>query len=139
MSDAINQVNSAHRFSLYWIALEIMCGTGDAIRAELAKAYSERNKAFADDRLRFKELVEMRSELMHRGRFSPFADWQERLMQLLFWDVVIHQMNLPHRGLAMALVKSGLIEREVFDGKGPSSGSTDTASTPTASPDTRLR
>lgn len=120
MSDAINQINGAQRFSLYWIALEILAGPGDAIRITLAKAYGAKKKAFADDQLRFEELAQMRNDLMHHGHFSSFADWQERLMQLLFWDIVIHQMNLPHRGLARALVKSGLIEQEMQDSRNPS-------------------
>jgi hypothetical protein len=68
-NSAMNQKDEAFRFSSYWIALEIIArGKSDAIRSRLAAAYGERNKAFADDKLYFKEIERLRHDLLHKGR-----------------------------------------------------------------------
>jgi hypothetical protein len=114
VSDAMNLPRESLRFSLYWIALEILAGKSDAIRAKLAAAYGGQSKKFVDEAIKFKQIAGMRVDLMHHGRFVRFHDWQERLMQLYLWDIVIHDMNLPARGLAQAFVKSDHIEREML-------------------------
>src|ERR1043166_4501566 len=93
VSDAMNLPRESLRFSLYWIALEILAGKSDAIRAKLAAAYGGQSKKFIDEGIRFKEIASMRVDLMHHGRFASFHDWQERLMQLYLWDIVIYDMN----------------------------------------------
>jgi hypothetical protein len=110
---ALSENDEAFKFSSYWIALEIVVGgKSDAIRSKLAAAYEQRNKKFADDKLMFKEIEGMRHDLIHKGIFSLLTSYQERLMQLLFWDIVIHQIGLRPRGLAKTFVESGLVEQE---------------------------
>ncbi|MGP8191973.1 MAG: hypothetical protein ACLQLT_04960 [Methylovirgula sp.] len=110
---AFDQQDETFRFSSYWIALEIIVGgTSDAIRSKLTKAYGKNNKSFADDHLLFKEIETIRHDLMHKGLFGTLTSYQERLLQLYFWDIVIHQIGLKSRGLAMMFVKSGMIEEE---------------------------
>jgi hypothetical protein len=109
---ALDQKDEAFRFSAYWIALEILVGgKSGAIRSELSKSYGQQNKAFADQLL-FKEIEQMRHDLMHKGEFKKLESYHERLLQLYFWDIVIHQIRLKPRGLALILVNSGLIEQE---------------------------
>jgi hypothetical protein len=112
-SIAINQVDEGFRFASYWIALEILVGsTDDAIREELVRAYGFNNKRDVDQLLLFDRISRARHNLIHRGEFGVLPAYQERLLQLYFWDIVICQINLPHRGLARMLVASGLIEEE---------------------------
>ncbi|MGQ0683499.1 hypothetical protein [Bradyrhizobium sp.] len=110
---ALDQVDEAFRFSSYWIALEIIVGgKSDAIRSKLAAAYGQKDKSFIDEKLRFREINQKRHDLMHKGEFAGFAAYQERLMQLYFWDIVIHQIGLRSRHLALSLTDSGLVEEE---------------------------
>ncbi|MBM3562801.1 MAG: hypothetical protein FJX48_06535 [Alphaproteobacteria bacterium] len=84
---AMNQTNEAFRFASYWIALEIIVGgKSDSIRAQLADAYGEKKKSFADDHLCFKEISDVRHALMHKGQFGVLPSYHERLLQLYFWD-----------------------------------------------------
>jgi hypothetical protein len=111
---ALDQQDEAFRFASYWIALEILVGsTDDAIRATLADAYRYPNKKGVDDKLLFDQIARSRHNLIHRGVFESLPAYHERLLQLYFWDLALHQLNLPHRGLARLLVTSGLIEEEL--------------------------
>ena len=110
---ALNQNDEAFRFSAYWIALEIIVGgKSGAIRSKLMAAYRE-PKAFADDVLFFKEIEQIRHNLVHHGRFGTLKAYQERLLQLYFWDIVMFQIGLKCRGLTKLFACSGMIEQEV--------------------------
>jgi len=78
----------------------------------LSKAYGQGTKAFADENLLFKEVERIRHDLTHKGLFGILTSYQERLLQLYFWDIVIHQIGLRPRGLAMMFAKSGMVEEE---------------------------
>jgi hypothetical protein len=111
---ALDQNDEAFRFSAYWIALEIIVGgKSGAIRSKLIAAYGERQNVFADDVLLFKEVEEIRHNLIHHGRFGTLKSYQERLLQLYFWDIVMFQIGLKCRNLAKQFVRSGMIEQEV--------------------------
>ncbi len=112
IASAMDQTNEAYRFAAYWIALEILIGKTNAIREGLAKAYSE-NAKFVDDALHFSEISQIRHNLIHRGIFRTLTNYQERLLQLFFWDVVICQIGLRPRRLAESLANSGMIEAEL--------------------------
>jgi len=106
---ALDQKDEAFRFSSYWIALEIIVGgKSDAIRSKLSAAYGQKNKSFANENLFFKEIERIRNDLIHKGAFGMLTSYQERLMQLYFWDIVIHQIGLKPRRLALLLARSGL-------------------------------
>jgi hypothetical protein len=110
---ALDQKDEAYRFSSYWIALEIIVGgKSDAIRSRLTVAYGQQNKAFANENLLFKEIEGIRNGLIHKGTFGILTSYQERLMQLYFWDIVIHQIGLKSRELALAFARSGLVAEE---------------------------
>lgn len=111
MSSALNQKDEAFRFAAYWIALEVLVGTGGAIQDALAKAYGE-NRQFVDDSLCFKELAQMRIQLVHFGKFRTLLSYQERLLQIYFWEIVRSQIGLACRKLAVALVNSGQVAEE---------------------------
>jgi hypothetical protein len=113
VSSALNQKDEALRFSSYWIALEVLSqGTSKAIRARLARAYDAKHP-FVDGWLRFSEIAAIRHNLLHKGRFATLKSYQERLLQLYFWDIVIDRINLPAQRLAETLVQSGMIEQEL--------------------------
>jgi hypothetical protein len=110
---ALDQKDEAFRFSSYWIALEIIVGgKSDAIRSKLSAAYGQQNKSFANENLCFKEIEGIRNDLIHKGAFGLLTSYQERLMQLYFWDIVIHQIGLRPRGLALLFARSGLVAEE---------------------------
>lgn len=111
---ALNQKDEAYRFSSYWIALEVLVGsTGDGIRAKLAEAYGfGTSKNLVDDLLLFGRIAAVRGDLIHKGVFNKILSYQERLLQLYFWDIVVHQIGLRSRGLARLLVTSGIVEEE---------------------------
>jgi hypothetical protein len=110
---ALDQRDEAFRFSAYWIALEVIVGgKSDAIRSKLSASYGQRNKVFADEKLLFREIEQMRHDLIHTGEFKKLESYHERLLQLYFWDIVLHQIGLKPRGLALLLAKSGLVEEE---------------------------
>lgn len=114
VSNAMNQSDEAFRFASYWIALEILVGsTDDAIRNTLMKAYGFTNKTLVDQLLLFDHVSKIRHNLMHKGNFQTLKSYQERLLQLYFWDIVLFQINLPPRGLARTLVTSGMVEEEM--------------------------
>jgi hypothetical protein len=111
-STAIEQENTAFRFSSYWIALEILVGgRSDAIRSMLSKAYGEHNKRFADEHLLYAEIERVRHDLMHSGVFGGLPSYYERLLQLYFWDIVSYQIGL-RSDFALTLARSGVIEQE---------------------------
>jgi hypothetical protein len=115
MDSAMNQQEESFRFVSYWIALEVIAqGTDQAIRAALRAAYSYASVKVVDDKLLFDRIARRRHELVHQGDSSTLPAYQERLMQLYFWDIVLHQMNLRHRGLARLLVESGMVEDEIL-------------------------
>jgi hypothetical protein len=117
---AMDQKDEALRFSSYWIALEVIArGTSGAIRNRLEKAYNNAPRSFVDTILRFSEIAEIRHNLLHKGQFKTLKSYQERLLQLYFWDVVINEINLPAQGLTQALVQSGIIEEEIRATSGP--------------------
>ncbi|SHG73044.1 HEPN domain-containing protein [Bradyrhizobium erythrophlei] len=110
---ALGQKDEAFRFSSYWIALEIIVGgKSDAIRSKLSVAYGQQNKSFANENLFFKEIEGIRNNLIHKGDFGLLTSYQERLMQLYFWDIVIHEIGLKPRGLALLFARSGLVAEE---------------------------
>jgi len=110
---ALGQQDEAFRFSSYWIALEVIVGgKADSIRSKLAAAYGQQNKSFANDHLFFREIEGIRNDLIHKGAFGILTSYQERLMQLYFWDIVIHQIGLKPRGLALLFARSGLVDEE---------------------------
>jgi len=112
-SNALNQKDEAFRFSSYWIALEILAGgKSGAIKARLAAAYGQPKIAFVEGELHFKEIENVRHNLIHKGIFATMPSYHERLLQLYFWDIAILQIGLPCRGLARALIFSGVIDEE---------------------------
>jgi hypothetical protein len=113
VSNALNQKDEAFRFSSYWIALEVLVGgKSGAIKSKLTQAYGKRRTAFADIDLCFKEIEKVRNNLIHHGTFTTLLSYHERLLQLYFWDIVIHQIGLTCRELSRSLVLTGLIEEE---------------------------
>lgn len=108
---ALDQRDEAFRFSSLWIALEILVGKSGAIRKRLSEAYNK-DMHFVDEVLRFKEISGLRHSLQHQGSFGVLRSYQERLMQLYFWDLVIHLAGLHCAELALSLVQSGIVEQE---------------------------
>lgn len=110
---ALNQKDDAFRFSAYWISLEILAGgKSGAIRSILTKAYQQPKNNFADDKLHFREIEILRHNLMHKGLFGTLQSYQERLLQLYFWDIVLYQIGLKTRKLALTLAENEIILAE---------------------------
>ena len=112
INSALDQDNEAFRFSAYWLALEIIGGKSGALKSKLAQAYGAKIP-FVENFLRFKEIAQMRHDLMHDGKFGFFYSYQERLLQTYFWDIARYQLKLQCRGLSKALVESGTVDEEL--------------------------
>jgi hypothetical protein len=113
LSYAIDQKDESFKFSSYWIALEVLVGgRAQAIKAELAQIY-KKGLQFVDADLRFKEINNLRNNLLHHGEFEILTSYQERLLQLYFWDICIFQIGLRCRFLAEQLARSGVVEQEI--------------------------
>jgi hypothetical protein len=111
LSQALDQDDESFRFASYWVALEVLAGKTQAIRAQLAAAYGK-TPQYVDNNLLFSELSFMRHQLLHNGQFSILRSYQERLLQLYFWDIIIFKLGLPSRGLSRLLVESEFVKME---------------------------
>jgi hypothetical protein len=117
---ALNQNDEAYRFASYWIALEVLVGSsGQAIEKKLAEAYGFGNDVSrVSSLLLFEVISNIRGDLIHKGTFKKLLSYQERLLQLYFWDIVIHQIGLAPQGLARMLVESGVVDEELKSEQG---------------------
>ena len=52
--------------------------------------------------------------MIHKGVFQKLYAYQERLLQLYFWDIVINKIGLKPRGLSRLLINSGVVEQELL-------------------------
>jgi hypothetical protein len=112
LSNALSNSNESVRFAFYWIALEVLVGgRGEAIKSVLSKAYqiTLQDVAMA---LCFDEIANKRHDLIHRGMFTKLLAYQERLLQLYFWDIVIFKIGLPCARLAEAVALSDRVGEE---------------------------
>ena len=98
---AVQERDEAFRFSLYWIALEVITGTkGNAIAAKLGNVYSRRRE-YAFKELEFRAAYDYRNALFHKGVMQSFSARLERLMQCYFYDFLRDRLNLPCKSLAL--------------------------------------
>lgn len=90
-----NTFRSEEKFFFYWTAITIV--TGDtatkAINKNLQYIYSE-NKSYVDDKLAWKWAIECRNDFFKRGIRLNFHANIERYFQLLFLDLLEHELGL---------------------------------------------
>jgi len=98
---AVQERDEAFRFSLYWIALEVISVTkGHGVAAKLGNAYS-RHPQYALEELEFRAAHNYRQALFHKGIMQSFTARLERLMQCYFYDLLRARLNLPCKSLAL--------------------------------------
>jgi hypothetical protein len=99
---ASQETNITFRFTLSWIALEMIGQTkGDGVAAKLANAYGVKKQFIYDD-LEFRRAYEYRHALFHRGITHDYDSRLERLMQCYFLDLLRARLHLPCMRLAEA-------------------------------------
>lgn len=82
------------RFFDYWTALEIVAnGKSQRVRNLLAQAYGAK-LPYVDKTLRFKEISDLRHDLIHNGIFKSLEPEVERRMQGIFLDLLRFQLGL---------------------------------------------
>jgi len=99
-SRANEELHEYKRFFDYWTALEIIAdGKSQRIRKSIAQAYGQ-NLQYVDQTLRFKEVADLRHNLIHKGIFKSLEPEVERRMQGLFLDLMRVQLSLPCKHIA---------------------------------------
>lgn len=94
-SRALEEDQEYKRFFDYWTAFEILVqGKAQKIRKILAEAYGA-DVNFVNANLRFEEIANLRHDLIHFGKFKSLEPEVERRIQILFFDLIRHRLNLP--------------------------------------------
>lgn len=88
----------------YWTALEVVCdGQSNNIKAALAKIYGIKSHNEAATATGLDVLAQWRHDYVHRGIKPVVSADVERYMQLLFLDLLRHQLGLPLRAHLAAI------------------------------------
>jgi putative endonuclease len=97
-----------HDFVDHWTACEILCEGKRApeMRRRLQKHYSLRERGDVDRLFGFKTLERWRHELFHRGIYPKFKPEVGRYMQMMFLDLLRHELNLGGPGYMQIFLRS---------------------------------
>jgi hypothetical protein len=97
-----------HGFVDHWTACEILCEGKRApeMRRRLQKHYSLRERGDVDRLFGFKTLERWRHELFHRGIYPKFKPEVGRYMQMMFLDLLRHELNLGGPGYMQIFLRS---------------------------------
>lgn len=91
-------------FFEYWTALEVVCdGKSNRIKERLGKLYGLKSHKEAAELLGLGTLVKWRGDYVHGGKAPSLTADIERYLQLLFLDLLRHELDLPTRSHAVAL------------------------------------
>jgi hypothetical protein len=93
-------------FFEYWTALEVLsAGAAPKIRAQIQAAYGWSRPHDVDMIFNFGRISKMRHDMVHRGIIPKVPRGLERLMHLLFLDILCYMINVPVNGLALSYIK----------------------------------
>src|SRR5262249_49650031 len=96
MNDAMRKYDG---FFEYWTALEVLCdGKTNAIKSRLQKIYGLKNQQEAGIATGLSTLAEWRHQYVHAGVRPNLSADVERYIQLLFLDLLRHEVGLKPRG-----------------------------------------
>jgi len=96
MNDAMDKDSG---FFEYWTALEIVCnGKSGKIKRRLADIYKITSHNDAAKKTGFKKIAEWRHDFIHKGIRPTISADVERYIQLLFLDLLRHEIGLPCEG-----------------------------------------
>jgi hypothetical protein len=85
-----------HGFLEYWTAFEVVCAGGsNKIKSVLSTIYGIRNHNEVARQTRFDILSRWRHEYIHKGIKPPLTASVERYIQLMFLDLLRHELGLP--------------------------------------------
>jgi hypothetical protein len=92
---AVREDDETFRFTLYWIALEVVAQTiGQGVIDKLAAAYGD-NRNFAFDTLEMRAPYDLRIAVVHKGKLVSLEPRMERLMQLYFVELLRERLRMP--------------------------------------------
>jgi hypothetical protein len=93
-------LHDSQSFFLYWTGLELLAnGKDQRIRERLCACYAFQRKSHLDERLAFAKVARWRHDLVHGGKVPKVSPQVERLLKLLFIDLLRHEIDLaPHHG-----------------------------------------
>lgn len=97
-------MQSQFGFLDYWTALEVLCdGLSNKVKATMAKTYKIKDHNKAADETGLTVLAQWRHDYVHRGITPPLTADIERYLQLVFLDLLRHQLQLPLRAHLAAI------------------------------------
>lgn len=101
---ATQEDDETYRFTLYWIALEVVGKTkGDGLATKLANAYGMK-KEFAYSKLEFRRVYDLRHNIVHKGGQANLDGRMERLLQSYFLELMRARLGLKCERLCEALI-----------------------------------
>lgn len=101
---AVHQDDETFRFTLYWVALELISHSkGDGVAVKLGNAYGT-NKTFASRSLEFDSIYKLRHAVVHKGKRAVLDARMERVMQCCFVDLLRARLDLPCKRLSEGYV-----------------------------------
>jgi hypothetical protein len=102
---AVHQGDETFRFTLHWVALELIGKTqGDGVAAKLGNAYGV-NKTFVYKDLEFEPIYKLRQAITHKGKRALLDARMERVMQCCFVDLMRKRLDLPCKKLTEGYLK----------------------------------
>jgi hypothetical protein len=93
-------------FFEYWTALEVLsAGTAPKIRAQIQAAYGWSRPHDVDQIFNFGTVSKMRHDMVHKGIVPTVPRGLERLLHLLFLDILCYLINISTNRLALSYIK----------------------------------
>lgn len=95
-------------FFEYWVALEILCkGPAGTISERIKECNGFSSVQGVKERTGFEVLKKWRHDFFHEGQRPRLTPPVERYLQLLYLDLLRHELSLPPRGRMLAYQDNG--------------------------------
>jgi hypothetical protein len=97
-------MRTGHGFFEYWTALEVVvAGKVNRMKSILSAIYGVRSHHEVGEQTGLNVLARWRHEYVHKGIRPPLTADIERYLQLLFLDLLRHELGLPSRKYVVAV------------------------------------
>lgn len=91
-------------FFEYWTALEVVCdGKTNRIKDRIGRIYGIKSHKEAGERSGLNIIAAWRGDYVHKGKQPSLTADIERYLQLLFLDLLRHELGMPTRGHSAAM------------------------------------
>lgn len=102
-------LNSEQGYIYYWTALDVLCESnqnGAKIRSKLQRIYRLSSSDEVNNIFGFQKLKDLRNELIHEGVTYEIKGDIERFVQLMFIDILRHELEIPHIAYMQAMMNT---------------------------------